>query len=86
MNNNQPSTEVILESLYSRFVEYLKDYKLSTTTEWRAFLLEDLKEIYKEALSYSDVKNIELNPYYRLIALRPLEEHLILIQRNHNVI
>ena len=41
-------------------------------------LKDDLKEIYDETLSYSAVKNIENNPYYKLISHRSLDEHLIL--------
>ena len=86
MNNNQPPTEVVLKGLYFKFIDYLKDYKLATTSDWRKSLAEDLKEIYDEVLTYADVANVGTNPYYRLIALRPLSEHLILSQPKHNVL
>ena len=85
MNNNQPRTEVILEGLYHKFISYLKDYKLATS-DWRKILVEDLKEIYDEVLTYSDVVGVSTNPYYRLITIRPLSEHLILSKPNNNVI
>ena len=86
MQNTQPPTEAILESLYFKFIEYLRDYKLSSTPDWRKILVEDLKEIYDEVLSFADVQNVGTNPYYRLIALRPLSEHLILSQPKHNLL
>ena len=90
--NTHPPTEVILESLYSRFIDLLRDYNFATAenlghgaagyayevTSWRLMLKDDLKEIYDETLSYSAVKNIGNNPYYKLISHRSLEEHLIL--------
>ena len=83
--NPFPPTEVILESLYSRLIGLLRDYNFATAenlghevTSWRLMLKDDLKEIYDETLSYSAVKNIENNPYYKLISHRSLDEHLIL--------
>ena len=75
--NPFPPTEVILEGLYSRFIDLLRDYNFATA-DWRLMLKEDLKEIYEETLSYSGVKNIGTNPYYKLISHRSLDEHLIL--------
>ena len=82
---NQPPTEVILEGLYFKFIDYLKDYKLATS-DWRKILIEDLKETYEEVLTYADVDGVSTNPYYRLITIRPLSEHLILSKSKHNVI
>ena len=85
MNKNQPPTEVVLKGLYFKFIDYLKDYKLATP-DWRKILVEDLKEIYDEVLTYADVANVGTNPYYRLITHRSLNEHIILCQRQHNLI
>ena len=86
MNNTEPPTEVVLESLYSQFIRHLKDYKQSTSSDWRTSILDDLKEIYNEVLTYADVENVELNPYYKLITHRSLNEHIILAQRRHNIV
>ena len=83
---NQPPTERMLEGLYHKFISYLQDYKHSTTSDWRAMLLEDLKEIYTETLTYSDVVGVSTNPYYRLITSRPLREHLILSKPQHRML
>ena len=83
---NQPPTERMLEVLYHKFISYLQDYKQASTAEWRKILVEDLKELYDEALTYSDVVGVKTNPYYRLITHRNLNEHLILSQRQHNIV
>ena len=82
MHNTEPPTEVVLKTLYFKFIDYLKDYKQASTSEWRKSLAEDLKELYDEALTYADVENVELNPYYKLITHRTLNEHIILAQRS----
>ena len=86
MKNTEPPTEKILEVLYHKFISYLQDYKQASTAEWKVMLLEDLKEIYSETLTYADVENVNLNPYYKLITHRTLNEHIILAQRRHNIV
>ena len=83
--SEHPPTEVELESLYFRFIELLRDYNYATA-DWKQFLVEELTEVYNQTLSFSVVKNVERNPYYRLITHRSLEEHLILIKPKHNVL
>ena len=85
MLNSHPPTEVELQSLYSRFLDLLKDYNTATPA-WRKFLTEELTEVYQETLSFADVDGVKNNPFYKLITFRSLEEHLIIAKPKHNVL
>ena len=84
-NNNQPPTEVELQSLYSRFLDLLRDYNTSSS-DWRKFLVEELTEVYQEVLSFADVDGVKNNPFYKLITFRTLEEHLIIAKPTHRTL
>ena len=83
--NDQPPTEVELQSLYNRFLGLLRDYN-TATPDWRKYLVEELTEVYEETLSFADVSGVKNNPFYKLITFRSLEEHLIIAKPTHRTL